>query len=485
MKTYRNTWTALAVSLLLAACAHAPEAPPKLQPPAAHFAGQGLLAGQGADAPAPALDDWWQGFQDPVLSRLVQRALAQNLGLAAALARVEQARAAAQAAGAQRLPQVGVQGTLLTQRQSLKSPEGALASAFPGYERNQTLQSLGLGASWETDLAGGLRQGESAAVAEWQAAEAARMGARVSVVAELADAYFLLRGAQARIAVAEAQIVTQQRLQALVQDRFDHGLATQGELAEARALLLQSRGLLPPLRTELAQQLHRLDVLAGDEAGSGIASLLAVPPATDIPADIHIPALPADITPAQMLSRRPDVIAAQRQLEASQARIGVATAEYYPRLSLGGLLGGESLHGALFSSAAFQPQAFLGLHWRLFDFGRIDAEVAQARGVQAESLARLRQQMLRAGEDVENALVALAQLEAQRALLVDEVDAHRAARDAAADAYRGGAVGLFEVLQEDRLLLAARDQLARLQAQRARAAVAAFRSLGGGWTPAA
>ena len=179
------------------------------------------------------------------------------------------------------------------------------------------------------------------------------------------------------------------------------------------------------------------------------------------------------------------MIAAQRQLEASQARIGVATAEYYPRLTLGGLLGGESLHGALFSSAAFQPQAFLGLHWRLFDFGRIDAEVAQARGARAEALARLRQQMLRAGEDVENALVALAQLEAQRALLVDEVEAHRAARDAAADAYRGGAVGLFEVLQEDRLLLTARDQLARLQAQRARAAVAAFRALGGGWTPAA
>jgi outer membrane protein TolC len=228
-----------------------------------------------------------------------------------------------------------------------------------------------------------------------------------------------------------------------------------------------------------------LDVLMGEQAGTYAASLVKMPTWTQAsPTSTYsVPLLPANINPAELMRRRPDVIAAERQLDARQARIGVATAEYYPRLTLGGVLGGESLHGAILSSAAFQPQAFLGLHWRLFDFGRVDAEVAQARGARAEALLQVRQRMVRATEDVENALVTLAQLELQRADLVEEVRAHQTARNAAEDAYKGGAVSLTEVLQEDRLLLAANDQLAQLRANHARAAVATFRALGGGWEP--
>jgi outer membrane protein TolC len=169
-------------------------------------------------------------------------------------------------------------------------------------------------------------------------------------------------------------------------------------------------------------------------------------------------------------------------LAASNARIGVAVAEYYPKVSLGALLGFESLqNGSLFSAAAFQPQATLGLHWRLFDFGRIDAEVAQAKGANAEALAQYRQSMLRATEDVEDAITALAELEVQHGELTQEVTAHEQARDAAQDAYKGGAVSLIEVLDEDRQLLVARNELARVHADDARAAVATFRALGGGW----
>jgi outer membrane protein TolC len=139
----------------------------------------------------------------------------------------------------------------------------------------------------------------------------------------------------------------------------------------------------------------------------------------------------------------------------------------------------------LFTSGAFQPQAALGLHWRLFDFGRVDAEVAQAKGKHAEALAAYRQAMLRATEDVENAIVTLSELEHQHEVLAKEVDAHERARAAAEDAYKGGAISLLEVLDEDRQLLASRDQLARVHADDARAAVATFRALGGGWTPAA
>ncbi len=186
--------------------------------------------------------------------------------------------------------------------------------------------------------------------------------------------------------------------------------------------------------------------------------------------------------PAELLQRRPDVIAAERRLAASSARIGVATAEYYPKLSLSALLGFESLSaGKLFTASAFQPAAIAGLRWRLFDFGRVDAEVAQAKGVNAEVLANYRKSMLRATEDVENAIIALTQLELQSKELDTEVDAHARARGAAEEAFKGGAVSLFEVLEEDRLLLAARDQQARVRADNARAAVATFRALGGGW----
>ena len=486
----------LALSAMLAAAlaACAPMTDPAGRPRALdeQFAGQALIAQrQTGDSPA-VLAAWWQGFDDPALSAIVQRALDQNLDLAIALARTEQARAAAQGAGANRLPQGLLQGQLLHQRQSLKSPEGKLAHGFPGYEREQTLQTLGIGASWEADLAGGLRQGETAAIAEWQAAEAARMGARVTVAAEAADAYFRVRGAQARIAVAEAHLRNQSQLLRLIEDRFNGGLAAQREVAEAQALQLQARGTLAPLRTELSQQLHRLDVLMGEQAGTYAAKLIADTPEAPraaAPAEpgvtrsspYLVPSLPADLTPAALMRRRPDVIAAERQLDASQARIGVATAEYYPRLTLGGVLGASSLNGGLLSAAAFQPQALLGLHWRLFDFGRVDAEVAQAHGARAESLAQVRLRMLRATEDVENAIVSLSELEQQRGDLTQEVRAHQLARDAAEDAYKGGAASLIEVLQEDRLLLGARDQLAQLDAAHARAAVAAFRAFGGGW----
>ncbi|WP_296187536.1 TolC family protein [Pseudomonas sp. UBA1879] len=157
-----------------------------------------------------------------------------------------------------------------------------------------------------------------------------------------------------------------------------------------------------------------------------------------------------------------------------------------PHISLSGLLGFDTAHsGQLFSASAFQPQAIVGLRWRLFDFGRVDAQVAQAKGANAEALADYRQVMLKATEDVENAIVTLVQLEQQRMEVDQEVAAHQTARDAAQDAYKGGAISLVEVLDEDRQLLVSRDQLAQLHANDARAAVSTFRALGGGWPQSA
>jgi len=442
----------------------------------ASYASQTMLETRNATRAAPALDAWWQGFDDPELTRIISRVMTQNLDLAAAMARVDQARAAAREAGAQLAPQGSLDAQVVQQHQSTKGALGEIASQSPGYTRTQTLETLGVGASWELDIAGGLHRGAEAADAEAQAAEANQDGVRISVAAEAADSYFQVRGAQERIRLAQEQIDTENRLLELVKDRLAGGLATSREVAQAQALVLQAKTTLPPLRIVLAQQLNRLDVLMGAAPGTYAAEL------KDSPQNFTVPVIATDGGPDMLLRRRPDVIAAERKLAASNARIGVAVAEYYPKVSLGGLLGFETLQsGSLFSSQAFQPQAVLGLHWRLFDFGRVDAEVAQAKGANAEALALYRQSMLRATEDVENAIVSLAELETQHRDLTQEVQAHVQARDAAQDAYKGGAVSLIEVLDEDRQLLSSRDQLARVHADDARAAVATFRALGGGW----
>ena len=468
--------TALAAAMLLAGCAVGPDYKQPASTMQASFNGQAAIDARKAALPAPALDVWWNGFNDPVLTRIIERVLDQNLDLAAALARVQQARAAAQEAGANQMPSGTFTADAARQHQSLQSPLGLIASNFPGYSRDQSLYDLGAGASWELDLAGGLKRGTETAVAEAQAAEADRLGVRITVAADAADAYFRVRGAQQRIAYAQDQVTTNGKLLALVRLRLADGMASSREIAQAEALVAQARATLPPLYIEQAVQLNRLDVLMGAQPGTYAAELSA--PAVDA----GLPAISLAQGPADLLRRRPDVIAAERRVAATNARIGVATAEYYPQVSISALLGFDSLGSAgLLSSAAFQPQAALGLRWRLFDFGRVDAEVAHAKGANAEALAVYRKAMLHATEDVENSVVTLTQLEAQHAELQQQVSAQIRARDASEEAYKGGAVSLYEVLEEDRQLLEARDQLARVHADNARAAVSTFRALGGGW----
>ena len=469
----------LAAMALLSGCAVGPEYKQPDAPLAAGYHNAGALAARQGELPAPQLDAWWNGFNDPDLQRIVARVLEQNLDLAASLARVEQARAVSRLADAQLLPSGSLNASVVHQRQSLNSPAGRLASSAPGYNREQTLYDIGAGASWELDVAGGLKRETQAASAEAQAAEADRLGVRVSVTAEAADAYFRVRGAQRRIALAQQQIATSSRLLELVRLRLADGLAATREAAQAEALVAQSRATVPPLKIELETQLNRLDVLMGAAPGT-YAAELAVPGTVED--HTQVPAIELSQGPADLLRRRPDVIAAERRLAASNAQIGAAMAEYYPKVTLSALLGLSSLGSSgLLTSAALQPQVGAGLRWRLFDFGRVDAEVARAKGANAEALAAYRKAVLHAAEDVENAVVTLTQLEAQHSELKNEVDANTRARDASELAYKGGAVGLYEVLEEQRQLLASSDQMARVRTDNARAAVATFRAAGGGW----
>jgi len=466
--------TSLMVSMSLAACAVGPNyTPPRSELVPFH----NLADGPGAKAASTTpLDRWWLGFNDPVLVTLVQRALDQNLDLAAALARVRQARSAARGAGAQLLPTAYLAGSATFEHQSLRGLLGTIAGGLPTFVRNPHEYVVGPAASWEIDLFGGLRRAAAASREEAQAAEADHAGTRVTVAAETADAYFQIRGYQARIVVAENQISTDQHLVQLVRDRYQAGAATEREIAQSQALLKQARATLPPLRFALEQQLNRLDLLMGLQPGSRAHEL---PAAREIPS---IPPIPGDQQPTDMLRRRPDIIAAERRLAASNERIGVAISDYYPKISLSGALGFDSLSaGHLFTSAAFQPVGGGALRWRLFDFGKVAAEVAQARGANAEALAVYREAVLRAAEDVENALSGLAQTEADMIELQDEVQSLVKAHDLAEQAYRAGSITLTDVLDANRQLLVAQDELDANRADAARAAVGVFRAFGGGW----
>ena len=477
MPTVRGSVLPLLVaSLGLTACAVGPNYRPPATPQAQSFINAQPVVGRQTDRPAPDLSAWWTGFGDPELSSLVARALDQNLDLAQAEARVRQARAQAGAAGAALLPAAQATGQAEYQRQSLDSPTGRIASAFPGYGRNQQLFDIGAGASWEVDVFGGLRRGAQAERARYQASEAAWAGARLAIAAQTAQAYVQVRSLQARLAVAEAEASVQARLAKLVTVQFEHGVAARLQRDQAEGARAGAEAAIPALKAALEAQTLALEVLVGVTPG-GLHAELAAP--RDVPKP---PGVDTAGGPAALLRRRPDIIAAERSLAAADARIGVAIADYYPKVTLSGVLGYEAGDaGQLASPAAFQPQGLVGVRWRLFDFGRVDAEVAGARGARAEALAAYRQAVLKATADVETALSSLVRDEQQaKALSEGEISLARA-RDAAQAAYAAGHVSLIEVLDADDRLFSVRDQHIQAQSAAAQAAISAFAALGGGW----
>ncbi|WP_157220167.1 efflux transporter outer membrane subunit [Flavisphingomonas formosensis] len=460
-----------ALPLLASACAVGPDySRPEVALPAAYM-------GSAAPAAAPAdLAHWWDGFDDPLLTRYVTAALAENLDLAQAMARVAQARAQLGSATAALLPSAQVSGQAAAGHQSNQTALGRVASAQPGYDRDGALYETDLDASWEIDLFGGLRRQQEAARAEYQAAAAAAAASRLAVAAQTADTYVVIRGLQARLAVAQAQIDTQQRLLDTVRLQYSKGIAAELQARQAEGALAQVQATVPDLTLALDQAMNAFDVLLATPAGTHRAELATAAP---IPA---APTLAGAGTPADLLRRRPDIIVAERKLAASNARIGTAIAEYYPKISLSGLLGtATTAAGGFLTGGAMQAQGGVGLRWRLFDFGRIDAEVAAARGGNSEALAAYRLSVLRATQDVEDSLSAFGNRSRQEAVLAAGEDSLARARAASFAAYKGGVVSLIEVLDADSRLLATRDARIRARAGTAQAAIASFRALGGGW----
>lgn len=420
---------------------------------------------------------WWAAFNDPLLTRFVALALEQNLDIAQTAARVAQSRAALRYADAALLPAANASISAARAYQSVETPLGQVLNATPGFDRYGSSYEANLGASWEIDVFGGLRRGQEAARAAYEASEAGAVATRLAVAAQTADVYVMIRGLQARIAIAQQQVETRRRLLAMVRLQYEKGIAAELQMNQAEGSLTQAEAQIPVLETGLDSAMNALDVLLGVQPGSyrtELALLAPVPTA---------PALAGTGTPAEMIRRRPDLIAAERRLAAANARIGVAVSEYYPKFSLAALLGSATAiaSGNLFTGAASQAQGVLGMRWRLFDFGRVDAQIDAARGQEAEALAAYRLAVLRAAEDVENAFSALVKREAQVGILTRGEASLTRARDNSLAAYQGGVVSLIEVLDADGNLLQARDAKAQAQTEAARAAIASFRALGGGW----
>lgn len=476
------TFVSLTLAASLAGCAVGPAyQEPAVTVPSAYM-GEKVLRGQATPrmAAPTSLVNWWTQFDDPQIERFVNAALQQNLDLAQASARVLQARAGLAAAGAALLPSGNVAAQTARSYQSIETPLGQVLNAVPGLGRYGSAHEANLAASWEIDLFGGLQRTREAARAEYQASDAAATATRLAIAAQVADTYIQIRGLQARLDVARHQVQTQQRLRDTITLRWSRGLAPELQLRQVEGALSRAQATIPPLEAALEAAMNAMDVMLGDLPGTHRAELTPLRP---LPA---LPALSLSEAPADLLRRRPDIIAAERRLAAANARIGAAVAEYYPKLSLTGLIGSATSisTGNLFSSGASQASVAAGLRWRLFDFGRINAQIDQAEAQEAELLASYRQTVLRATEDVENALVALDRRQELASVLNRGEIALKSARQSSGAAYDKGIVSLIEVLQADESLLAVQDAQVTARTDSLRSSVAIFKALGGGWTPA-
>jgi NodT family efflux transporter outer membrane factor (OMF) lipoprotein len=436
-----------------------------------------------AAASDTALASWWSSFGDPALDKLVNRAIAQNLDVEAAAARIREARAREIMAGAAALPQVDAQGSASRQRISenaIPIPPGTGGNGnsgsfgLPGSEFSTF--RVGFDASWEIDLFGKTRRSVEAARARTGAAIWNRRDVQVSVAGEVADAYLTLRTLQQRIATAQAEVARQQRSLQLVRARVRGGLVTGQDLAQQQSQLSTAEAAIPPLKAQADAQIHALGALTGETPEALIAELspsAALPVAPSVPAGL----------PSDLLRRRPDIRQAEQNLHAATADIGVATADLYPSFSLSAApaLVSTAL-AALLKWGSRSYTASAAVDWPIFNGGRTRANITVTRAQQEQALIAYRKTILTALRDVEDAL---SNIDNDRRQIISLDAAQRTAaraEDIARSRYRGGLVTYSDVLQAQASRISLDNQLIQARGSLARDSVALFKALGGGWT---
>ncbi|MCF7223681.1 efflux transporter outer membrane subunit [Marilutibacter chinensis] len=476
-KPVRAVARPLAASLLtlaLAACAVGPDHVRPNLPLPDHYSQQaGATPEQGATARATpdANAPFWDAFDDPTLSRLVDEALVANHDLRIALSRYDRANALLRGAKFDRFPTVTASAEGGESRSS--------ADQLPGVARgDRDVESYraGIDASWELDLFGRVRRSVESQRAETAATAADLEALQVAIVGEVVSGYVELRGLQARLQVARENADNQRETLRLVDARLEAGRGTEFDTARARAQLESTLARVPALEAAEAVTMHRLAVLTGRTPDALVAELSTPRP---------LPALPARFdpgAPGELLRRRPDIRAAEERLHAATARIGVATADLFPRFTLGGLIGSQAIDSdALFERDSETRLIALGVDWSFLDIGRVRARIAAADADAEGELARYQQTVLRALEDTENALVRYARARDEDAHLARAAADSARAAELARIRFEAGAADLFEVLDAERNRLQAQDALADVRTRSVNGAVGVYRSLAGGW----
>ena len=428
----------------------------------------GWSAGTGTDAmDAALLARWWHGFGDPVLDRLVADALAANLDLAQARARLREARARRGVAGAALMPSVDASLSGSRSRSSGQSGSGS----------TRELYSAGFDASWELDVFGGVRRSVEAAQADLEASVESLSDTRVSLAAEVALNYIDLRTAEQRLAIAEESIAYRGENHQIIRWRQQAGLVSELDLAQATTDLESTRAVLPPLRTAVIEAKNRLAVLLGRNPGE-LESLVHADRPIPLAAGEIVAAIPADT-----LRQRPDVRVAERRLAAQTARLGEAEAARYPSLRLSGSLGLEALElDALADRGANTHSLFGGITAPVFNAGRIAANIEIQDALVEQARLAYRAAVLAALEEVENALTAVANTDARRAKLAEAAAAARTTLAIAEYRYASGLADFLSVLDAQRTQLSLDEQLAGSTGELARAQVRLYKALGGGWS---
>jgi NodT family efflux transporter outer membrane factor (OMF) lipoprotein len=450
------------VVLLLSGCATTPYAPPTAAVPTAYRVAPTAPTLQDSQTPTQT---WWTVFGDPRLNEFIERALSDSLDVEVARARLDQAQAGVRASASNALPLIGASATGGIQRQSLEEPLTRALSRFPAFDRTAERYGLNLAASWELDLFGGLAAERRGARADADAARAGVEGARLTVAAETANAYFSVVEFRRRIQVAEARIATLTELDRIVALRVARSVAPRLDRDQVMADL-------EALQAAKVSALNRLDVLGGRSANTTDDAGWQASTRT-------IPGVAVD-PPAALVAKRPDLIAAERSVAAADAGVARAIASRYPRLSLSGLVGLLSGGiGNLFGGDATTVAASGDLTGPVLDFGRGAARVSAARARTREAVASYRSAVLRAGGEIDDATTGAVRARDQLAALDRSAASLEKAITAARLAYRSGAISLIDVLDTERRLQLVQDSIASADGSARRAVVSAYRAQGG------
>ncbi len=455
------------IATMLNGCAVGPdyELPAKDTPASFAEAGRAEFSERALEA------DWWKSFNDAPLSALVEQALAHNYELQAAQANLREARALYLEAGLNLAPAITSRASYTESKRSVGSMNNR---AF--VPRELKLYSAGFDAFWEVDFFGRVRRSVEASSDEVEAQQATLRDVSVSLIAEVARNYFQLRGLQRQLEVAEQNAETQAQTLELTRVRADNGRGTQLDVARAQAQLDGTRASIPSISAAIKRAIHRLSVLTGQMPAALTEQLhnaMALPQA---------PELVAIGNPSDLLRRRPDIRIAERELAAATARIGVATADLFPRVTFVGNISLEAMTLSGLGAAGSEAYS-VGprISWPALDLGKIYARIKAADARAEASLANYEQTVLNALEETENALVGYGEERKRREFLASAAAASEEAHRLARLRYQEGVSDFLTVLDSEARLRQDQALLAQSETATATALVAVYKALGGGW----